>query len=183
MTPVLAMLINICTEYDVTRAESGYLFMMIALADGTGRLAWGGLGQYFDTSAMMIGWSALTVATMTCLALSRTFIQFIMCCIGIGISFSGFGSHKQALLVELVGLKLQPDYIIVDNLCSVPVLLLVGIYGPKLGSGVFDIENPSFFLWVSVGFCFANLLLAIHLHRMVLTGRRSLMKPREFVER
>ena len=74
--------------------------------------------------------------------------------------------------VELVGLRLQPDYIIIDNSCAVPVLMLVGTYGPKIG-GLVGIDSPSSILWICTFFCFINLLLAIYLHKIAQVRRKS----------
>ena len=97
MTIVLTLLINLATEYGVTREQSGYMFMTISLTDVIGRFIWGEMGTRFKTSSMIIAWSAWTVLTMSALAMSRTFLEFMICCFGIGVSFSGFGSHKHAL--------------------------------------------------------------------------------------
>ena len=61
LTPILALMVNIVTEYGLTRTETGYLFMTLAITEVIFRLVWGKLGQYFKTSAMIVSWSAVRV--------------------------------------------------------------------------------------------------------------------------
>ena len=112
------------------------------------------------------------------LALSRSFLEYFVCYILVGIGFAGFGSHKHAFTVELVGLRLQPDYIVIDNSCGVPVLLLVGTYGPKIGA-LFGIDSPSFILWICALFCFINLLIALYLHKVAERKKSRKMSEKE----
>ena len=146
--------------------------MTLAVTEVVCRMIWGKVAQFMKTSAMIITWSVVFLVAYTGMALSRTFYQFLICFILVGIAFAGVGCHKHSFTVELVGLRLQPDYIIIDNSCAVPVLMLVGTYGPKIGALV-GVDSPSAILWVCALFCFVNLLIAIYLHKVAEVRRKS----------
>jgi len=114
----------------------------------------------------------LTIFLLIGLAMARTFNQYLVAYFIVGIVFSGFGAQKHAFTVELVGLKLQPDYIVIDNSCGVPVLLLVGNYGLKIGKW-FGFSNPSFILWICAVMTAVNFAITIYLHKIVEVKRKS----------
>ena len=90
-----------------------------------------------------------------------------------------FRSHKHALTVELVGLKLQPDCIIIDNSLTCPLSFLIPLLFIKIGA---YFKNPGIGFKIAALFCFIkyaerrlyNLLtskfsigLAFYLHKLI----------------
>ena len=124
------------------------------------------MSKWFSTSAMISTWSIIIFVTYVGLSISHTFVQFLLACFGVGITLGGFGAHKHAFTVELLGLKLQPDYIVIDNTLSIPIIFLVGTYGTKIGSLVGS-SSPSFVLWICTGFCLVNVIIALYMHHIV----------------
>ena len=62
-----------------------------------------------------------------------------------------FRSHKHALTVELVGLKLQPDCIIIDNALTCPLSFLIPFLFIKIGA---YFKNPGIGFKIAALFCF-----------------------------
>ena len=78
------------------RTETGYLFMTLAVTEVICRMIWGKIAKFMKTSAMIITWSLVFLIAYAGMALARTFYEFLICFILIGVAFAGVGCHKHS---------------------------------------------------------------------------------------
>jgi len=164
ITPFLSIYSNVVTEFGVTTQQVSYLMMICTATEVSGRFIWGIIAKYVELSKCAILWSVGLFGCMTWISMSSSFTQFAIGQLVSGFFLAGFGSHKHALTVELVGLKLQPDCIIIDNALTCPLSFLIPLLFIKIGAYY---KNPGIGFKIAALFCFINIGLAIYLHKLI----------------
>ena len=124
---------NIVSEYELTQTEIGYLMVVTCVLEFVTRVLWGGLTKLgVSIPACGIMWTSIISIYAFLMAFSSTFWGFFLskvfmyCSIRIliilnsgnvfaGIGLGGFGSQIHVYVVELLGLELQPDFMILQS--------------------------------------------------------------------
>ena len=107
---------NIVSEYGLSQAQIGYLMVVTCGGEFITRYLWGLLTKA-GVSVPVCGiiWTIITCIYAFLMAFSSTFWTFVACNVLAGIALGGFGGQIHAYVVDLVGLELQPDFMILQK--------------------------------------------------------------------